>query len=78
MPMTPVIPVDYGAQLNSARTAYHKLMTGTSARVFVDQNGERVEYTSANSDRLRAYIVGLEKMLGINSHLTSAPMRVFF
>jgi hypothetical protein len=49
--------------LADARAAYHSLMTGTSARVVVDQNGERVEYTAANAARLMAYIQYLENLV---------------
>lgn len=49
--------------LAEARTAYHALMTGTSARVVVDQNGERVEFTAANKQNLYNYIVDLERQL---------------
>lgn len=35
-------------------------MTGKSARVVVDQNGERVEFTSINAAQLRAYIETLQ------------------
>lgn len=70
---TPVIPIDYGARLNEARKAYHDLMMGQSARVFVDQNGERVEYTAANAARLAAYIANLERLCGLG---TLGPMRV--
>lgn len=42
--------------LTQAEAAYHALLTGKQARVVVDQNGERIEYTSANRDALRAYI----------------------
>lgn len=42
--------------LAAANDAYHKLVTGTAAAVVVDQNGERIEYTSANRQALYAYI----------------------
>ncbi len=51
--------------LNDARKAYHALMTGTSPRVVVDQNGERVEFTAANGPKLYAYIQQLEMQLGV-------------
>lgn len=54
----------YTTRLESAEAALHDLMTGQSARVFVDQNGERVEYAVPNADRLRAYIYELKVMLG--------------
>lgn len=42
--------------LKEARDAYRQLMTGKSARVIVDQNGERVEFTAVNVSRLNGYI----------------------
>jgi hypothetical protein len=57
------------ALLNEARKSYHALMTGTSPRVVVDQNGERVEFTAANGPKLYAYIQQLEMQLNIHSFL---------
>ncbi len=54
----------YTARLTEAQDALHKLMIGQSARVFVDQNGERVEFTATSSARLRAYIQELKLLLG--------------
>lgn len=51
------------ALLTEARRAYHALVTGTSPRVVVDQNGERVEYTAANRSALNVYIQQLEVQL---------------
>jgi hypothetical protein len=47
-------------RLEEARAARHKLATGQLARVFVDQNGERVEFLATNLAQLDAYIRGLE------------------
>ena len=60
--------------LAQAQQAYHDLMTGKSARVVVDQNGERVEFTSINAERLRAYIVELGGTTGSGS----GPLRPYF
>jgi len=65
------------ARLTEAQTAYHNLQLGTSARVVVDQNGERVEYTAANSSKLRAYITELEALLAGKS-TRARPMKVWF
>lgn len=63
-------------QLVEAEAAYHSLMTGTMPRVFVDQNGERLEYVSANASKLAAYIQSLkDQIAGTQS---GAPMRPFF
>jgi DNA polymerase III delta prime subunit len=52
------------ASLDEARKAYHALMLGTSPRVVVDQNNERVEFTAANKSSLYNYILQLEAALG--------------
>lgn len=49
--------------LTEARSSYHSLMTGTLARVIVDQDGQRTEFTAANSAKLYAYIQSLEALL---------------
>lgn len=46
--------------LDEARAARHKLVTGQLPRVFMDQNGERVEFTATNISALDAYIRQLE------------------
>lgn len=56
--------------LAEARAAYHNLVTGQAARVVVDANGERVEFTAAKRQDLYQYIQSLEKMLS-----PSAPCR---
>jgi gpW len=53
-------------RLKDAEDSYHKIMTGTQARTFVDQNGERVEFSVANAERLRAYILSMKTQLGID------------
>lgn len=54
----------YTTRLTEAETVLHNLMMGQTARTFVDQNGERVEFTAANAQRLRAYIFELKMKLG--------------
>jgi hypothetical protein len=55
----------YTTWLTEARNAYHMLATGRMARVFVDQNGERIEYSVGNRNFLAAYIADLERRLGL-------------
>lgn len=57
----------YQGYLTEAEASLHRLMCGESARVFVDQNGERVEYAVANANRLRSYIFELKVKLGLVS-----------
>lgn len=65
------------AQLKEARAAQHRLMTGESVREFVDQNGERISYSSANASALAAYIWGLENKLGLHAG-GYGPLGYFF
>ena len=66
--------------LDEAKAAYHSLMIGSSARVVVDQNGERVEFTAANAMRLQAYITQLENQLADEAGICrpKGPARVIF
>jgi hypothetical protein len=61
-------------QLDDAKTQLHLLLTGQQARVFVDQNGERVEYTAANRQELKAYVQRLENQVAAKR---PGPMQVF-
>ena len=54
----------YETRLNDAEEAMHKLATGQAARVFVDQNGERVEFNPQSMAQLRGYIMQLRVKLG--------------
>ena len=64
MALTAEEQVLYTSRLADAENALHLLLTGQQARVVVDSNGERVEFTAANSARLRAYIDELKTALG--------------
>jgi hypothetical protein len=64
-------------KLADAKHQLHLLVTGQQARVFVDQNGERVEYTSANRADLRKYIESLKAEIAGATGVTG-PMRVWF
>jgi len=50
-------------QLADAKAQYHLLVTGQAAKVYVDQNGERIEYVAANAAKLLAYIQRLEAQI---------------
>jgi hypothetical protein len=66
-------------RLKEAETAYHALLTGRSLRVFVDQNGERVEYTAAKRGDLYNYIQQLKTaLLGTAAANTPRPLRFLF
>ena len=51
--------------LTEAEAQLHKLNMGLQAKVFVDQNGERIEYNAATRGQLVAYIADLKRQLGI-------------
>ena len=65
----------YTARLTEAEGALHNLLTGQHARVVVDSNGERIEFTAANADKLRAYIAQLQIALG--KQTISGPMNAW-
>lgn len=50
-------------KLADAEHKYHLLLTGQSAREYVDQNGERVTYVAANRQDLLTYIRSLKSQI---------------
>lgn len=73
--------------LNDALGALHKLRTGQSPRVVVDQNGERVEFTAANQAYLVTYINQLRSTMASKGCTNGAcpvqpaavrPLEIFF
>jgi hypothetical protein len=64
------------AYLAEAEKAYHSLMMGGAVRVTVDQNGERVEFSAANANKLLQYIMHLQTQLGIRRPM--GPAGVIF
>ena len=73
---------DIQTKLAEAEKAYHELMLGQSVRVFVDQNGERVEYTAANKLALQSYINQLRSQITDGSSCVApanrGPLRFTF
>jgi predicted TPR repeat methyltransferase len=69
---------EISAKIAEAEGAYHSLMTGTMARVVVDQNGERVEFVAANASRLYQYIQDLKALLPSASTPISGPLGFYF
>jgi hypothetical protein len=64
--------------LAEARTARHNLVTGKLARVFMDQNGERVEFTETNMAKLDSYIAGLESEIAGTRRYSRKPIGFIF
>lgn len=50
-------------QLAQAQAAYHQLQIGSVVTVFVDQNGERIQYQNGNKADLYAYIMRLQAQI---------------
>ena len=65
-------------KLAEAEAAYHNLMTGSLARVVVDQNGERVEFTATNASRLYQYIQTLKSQINPAVSYQGGPARFLF
>jgi len=61
--------------LAEAEKSYHMLATGMQAKVFVDQNGERIEYNSASLAQLAKYINELKRQLGLLT--VTGPLNVW-
>lgn len=74
--MTPTERQKLEQRLEQAEDALHQLLTGESVRVFVDQNGERIEYAAGNAVRLQSYIQNLKIQLG--KLKIAGPMSVWF
>jgi hypothetical protein len=65
-------------KLDQAKDAKHKLATGSLARVFMDQNGERVEFTATNMAQLDSYIASLEAEIAGTRRFARKPIGFIF
>ena len=65
----------YERYLEEAEEALHQLSMGKRVATFVDENGERVEYTGATRAQLLAYVQDLQAKLGKLS--ISGPLGTF-
>lgn len=63
MPLTDEEKAAIRVRITKLTKQYDALMSGTAISEFVDQNGERVKYTTANAAKLLALINSLEAML---------------
>ena len=64
------------ALLGEAERAYHELAIGIAPKVIVHQNGQRTEYNSTTSAKLKTYITELKGQIYGPSPV--GPMRVWF
>jgi hypothetical protein len=66
-------------KLVDAEAKLHQLLTGSAPRVVVDQNGERVEFNTANSGQLKAYVGELKsKIANGGTEVSRRPLMPFF
>jgi hypothetical protein len=61
--LTPEEKIAIKAKIVRLEAAYDDLLSGKAIKRFVDQNGEQVEYTPANADKLLAYIKQLTALV---------------
>lgn len=61
--LTPTEVAAIKARIVRLETAYDEIISGTAVKRFVDQNGEQVEYTTANAAKLLAFINELKSMV---------------
>ena len=61
--LTPAEIAAIKARIVKLEASYDAIMSGTAVKKFVDQNGEQVEYTSANAAKLLAFIQQLQAMV---------------
>ncbi len=68
------------AEVAQMRKDYALLVSGKQARIIVDQNGERVEYTAANASRFYALINEAEACLlpGASVRKINRPLWFYF
>ncbi len=74
MALTEAETATYTQRLTEAETALHQMMLGQATRVYVDQNGERVEFNLNSISQLRAYVMELKVLLGRSLNVTG-PMK---
>ena len=64
----------WSARLVEAEQAYHDLMMGGQVKTVVDQNNERIEYSTGSPQRLLTYIAYLKAKLGLTAR---GPLNVW-
>lgn len=77
-PLTAEEKIAIRARITRLEAAYDALMSGTAIRRFVDQNGETVEYTTANSANLLKLINDLKAMVDCTFSRQYRPRPVGF
>ena len=66
VPLTEAEKAALRIRIRKLEDQYDAIMSGTAVKRFVDQNGEQVEYTTANAAYLLRYINELKAQLDCN------------
>lgn len=79
-PLTDAEKARLRQRIRQLEDAYDAIMAGTAVRRFVDQNGEQVEYNTANAAKLLQYINELKAQLdcGFARQYKPRPMGFVF
>ena len=65
-------------QIQEMKLQYHRLISGGSVSVVIDQNGERIEYARGDAQRLWAYILAAEAQSQTASLKAMRPLSFMF
>ena len=76
--LTPAERLLWQTRLTKAEAARDALLTGKSVKKFVDQNGEQVEYTTANIAALKSYIQEIKDLLNPMAAMCRRPRAIGF
>lgn len=77
-PLTDADKARLRIRIRSLEDAYDALISGMAVKRFVDQNGEQVEYTTANTAKLLQYINELKAQLDCSFARKYKPRPVGF
>lgn len=77
MALSPERRAELQTLIAEAKAAYHALALGKAPSVVVDQNGERIEFNTANLRQLKAYIQNLEDELSCRYDGRRRPLQVW-
>lgn len=66
------------ARITKLEADYDAIISGRAIKKFVDQNGEQVEYTTANAAKLRTFIDSLKAMIDCDFSRRYKPRPIGF
>ena len=76
--LTPAEKAAIRARIIKLEAQYDDIISGRAVKRFVDQNGEQVEYTTANSAQLLAFINSLKAMIDCGFQRRYRPRPIGF